>query len=348
MTALPQALVRAVAAGLALSSLVTGCTFGRTAAFTHTDMSDASAPYQLIQEPDAGYRPINNLIGSATRSVRMTMYALTDPDAVAALIDAHQRAVDVKVILDAAFHGQATNTRAYEQLRAARVDVKWAPNDVIYHQKTILIDDRAAAVGTGNLTHRYYATSRDAYVITTNPDDVAAIAATFDTDFTALPAGRPPAATPTPRLVWSPDARAVFLQRIDAAARALEITSEELTDHAVVVAIDKAARRGVACRIVLTDRPASARAIDEVSAAGCSVHLLPADPSALYMHEKIVLVDGTFLIIGSQNLTTTSLIENRELSLQLDTASAPDVIAAVAATFDKDYRQALPTQRSTR
>ncbi|PBA42250.1 phospholipase D-like domain-containing protein [Mycobacterium avium] len=348
MTTLTRALVRAVAASLAVSSLATGCAFGRTVALTRTDHSDASAPYQLIQEPDAGYRPLIDLIRGATRSVRMTMYELTDPNAVDALIDAHRRAVDVKVILDAAFHGQATNTAAYEQLRAAGVAVKWAPEDVLYHQKTITVDDRAAAVGTGNLTHRYYATSRDAYVITTNPDDVTAIAATFDTDFTTPPAGRPPAAAPAPHLVWSPDARATFLQRIDAAVHRLEITSEEFKDRAAVAAIDKAARRGVACRIVLTDNPAWARAIDEVSAAGCSVHLLPADPSALYMHEKIVLVDGTFLIIGSHNLTTTSLIENRELSLQLDTASAPDVIAAVAATFDKDYRQALPAQSSTR
>jgi cardiolipin synthase len=348
MTTLSRALVRAAAAGLAVSSLVGGCTFGRTLAVTGAHTPNASAPYQLIQEPDAGYQPIIDLIGSATHSVRMTMYELTDPDAVAALIDAHQRSIDVKVILDAAFHGQRTNTGAYKQLRDAGVAVKWAPNDVIYHQKTITVDDRAAAVGTGNLTHHYYATSRDAYVITTNHGDVAAITATFDTDFTAPPAGRPPAATPSPRLVWSPDAREVFLQRIDSAARTLEITSEELKDRAAVGAIDKAARRGVACRIVLTDKPAAPRAISEVSAAGCSVHLLPADPSALYMHEKIVLVDGMFLIIGSQNLTATSLIENRELSLQLDTVVAPDVIAAVSATFDKDYRQARPAQSSTR
>ena len=171
------------------------------------------------------------------------MYELTDPDAVAALIDAPRRSVDVKVILDAAFHGQAINTGALRAVARRRGGRQMGPSDVIYHQKTITVDDRAAAVGTGNLTHRYYATSRDAYVITTNPADVAAITATFDTDFTAPPSGRPPAATPSPRLVWSPDARAVFLQRIDSAVRTLEITSEELNDRAAVVAIDKAARR---------------------------------------------------------------------------------------------------------
>ena len=47
------------------------------------------------------------------------------------------------------------------------------------------------------------------------------------------------------------------------------------------------------------------------------------------MHEKILLTDNAALIIGSQNLSTASLLENRELSLALDTSIAPTVIAAV-------------------
>jgi hypothetical protein len=38
--------------------------------------------------PNAGYSAIVGLITGATRSVRMTMYELTDPAAVNALIDA--------------------------------------------------------------------------------------------------------------------------------------------------------------------------------------------------------------------------------------------------------------------
>jgi HKD family nuclease len=45
-------------------------------------------------------------------------------------------------------------------------------------------------------------------------------------------------------------------------------------------------------------------------------------------------------VIGSQNLSTTSLLENRELSLALDTTTAPDLVAAVGATFDADYAAA--------
>ena len=88
---------------------------------------------------------------------------------------------------------------------------------------------------------------------------------------------------------------------------------------------------------------------DEVSASGCSVHLFPADSSAgaLYMHQKVLLADHTSLIIGSHNLTTASLLHNRELSLELDAGNAPDVIAAVSATFDRDYQAAQPALSKT-
>lgn len=100
------------------------------------------------------------------------------------------------------------------------------------------------------------------------------------------------------------------------------------------------AERGVQCRIVLTENPAWSKAIAQVSAAGCSVHLFPDTETGLYIHEKTLLTDNTALIIGSQNLSTTSLVENRELSLTLDTAIAPELIAAVESTFDADYAAA--------
>ena len=162
----------------------------------------ADANYQLIQEPDAGYSPIIGLISSAARSVRVTIYELTDPAAVSALIEARRRGVDTKVILDAAFHGHDTNAETFQELSGAGVSVKWAPNGVIYHQKSITVDDTTAAVGTGNLTPQYYSTSRDAWVLDTNPTDVAAIAATFDTDYTTAPSGRAPAANLSIAVWW--------------------------------------------------------------------------------------------------------------------------------------------------
>jgi cardiolipin synthase A/B len=117
---------------IALAVVCCGCVAFTTSTVPRAHAADAN--YRLIQEPDAGYSTIISLISGAARSVRITMYELTDPAAVTALVDAHNRGVDTKVILDAVFHGHKTNAEAFQELSGAGVDVKWAPNGVIYHQ----------------------------------------------------------------------------------------------------------------------------------------------------------------------------------------------------------------------
>jgi len=124
-----KALTVVAIATVALLARCCGCSVLATSAVPRAQAADAN--YQLIQEPDAGYSPIIGLISGAARSVRITMYELTDPAAVNALIDAHSRGVDTKVILDAAFHGHDTNAEAFQELSDAGVDVKWAPTGVI-------------------------------------------------------------------------------------------------------------------------------------------------------------------------------------------------------------------------
>ena len=75
----------------------------------------------MIQEPGAGYSPIVGLISVTVRSVRVTIYEPTDPATVNAVIDDHNRGVDTRVIIDAAFHGHDTNAVVFQQLSDAGV-----------------------------------------------------------------------------------------------------------------------------------------------------------------------------------------------------------------------------------
>lgn len=320
---------------LAAATTVTGCG-GLPAA--HTMPSDGH--YSLIQEPQATYAPITALIERAANSVRMEMYLLADPGIEQALADAHrQRGVATTVVLDRAFHGQRANQGAYDTLRAAGINVTWAPAGTIVHEKALVIDDKTAVVSTGNLDARYYATARDAAVVTTVPTQVAAIATTIDADY-APAAGQLSRAVDTAGLVWSPAGRAVFVRAVSDARRSVDITTEEFKDRAVAAAVSQAARRGVACRIVLNADAAATAAVSDVEHAGCAVHTVPTTTGALYLHEKALVTDGFSVLIGSHNLSTMSLTENRELSLHVDAGDAPNVVAAVRAQFDADFAAA--------
>lgn len=331
-----------VSAASAAMALLTGCSAPALPAGNPPTSNAGQRVYRLIQEPEAGYSAVLGIIGQARRTLRMTMYELADSTALSALVDAHRRGVDTKVILDAAYHGRQTNTAAYDQLKAAGVDVRWAPAATIFHQKTLTADDTESAIGTANLVAKDYSSSRDAWVLDTDRADITAITATFDADYSAATTARPAPGVSSPHLIWSPDARATFLRQLATAGHSIDLTTEELKDRAIVAALTKAAHRGVSCRIVLTANPATIRTVEELRAAGCEIHQFADDAKHLYIHEKMILIDRTVLIIGSQNLSTTSLLENRELSLLLTDQYAKPVIDAVAATFDNDYRQSMP------
>ncbi|HEX3830121.1 MAG TPA: phospholipase D-like domain-containing protein [Sporichthyaceae bacterium] len=127
---------------------------------------------------------------------------------------------------------------------------------------------------------------------------------------------------------------------MNSARRSVWFTSEDLADPAVTGALTAAAQRGVDCEIVMTDNPKWHPAYATLSAAGRQVATYPNKANSLYVHEKLVLDDaGTpdaTMLLGSQNATATSLTRNRELSVWLTAAQAPDILTAAAATFTAD------------
>jgi cardiolipin synthase A/B len=252
--------------------------------------------------------------------------------------------VAVRLLLDEDYSGGSVNKSAYDGLKAAGVPVRWALPSVIFHQKTITVDATTSLVGTANLTAQYYKTSRDAWIYDRDPQAVAAIEATFDSDWKGT-AG-PPAGVAGPALVWSPGAEATMVNALTAAQHSVSFESEELSDPAVIAALVTDAQRGVVCEVTMTDSSSWSSAFAAVTAAGCQVHTYPDTPTALYIHEKIVLTDAgqpdAGLLIGSQNASVSSLDYNRELSVQLTEALAGPVIDSVAQAFAKDFAGAPP------
>lgn len=338
---------RGVVVVLAALVVVAGCgSAGRVPAGPSSSSSSPVAPttedgtYRLIQEPQGGYESVSRSIASANTSVRLGVYELDDSSVESALVDAHARGVDVRVLLDAAFHGKKTNQAAFDALRAAGVGVVWAPANRIVHEKVLVVDS-SAIVSTANFQSKYYGTSRDALIEVRDRDEVSAIAATFDADYAAVGTGRLAQATEAGHLVWSPAARNVFIRTIEDARRALDLTTEEFKDHAVAQAITHAVGKGVQCRMVLNADQESSGAVKQVRDAGCAVRLIPKSSTGLYMHEKVLVVDGGLsCIIGSTNLSTMSLTQNRELSLRLDNTVAPKLIAVVEDQFNSDFNMA--------
>jgi phosphatidylserine/phosphatidylglycerophosphate/cardiolipin synthase-like enzyme len=259
------------------------------------------------------------------------MYELADPRAEALLIAAHRRGVAVRVLLDRAFTGGSVNQAAAARLTSAGVAVRWAPAAVIFHQKTLTVDGSTSAVLTGNLTSRYYPTTRDFVVVDHNSAAVAAIESTFADDWTAdavLP-GEAVAG-----LVWSPGAAPSIVGLISSAHRSLTVENEEMDSGAVESALAAAARRDVDVHVIMTANRSWDAALIALSDDGVHVATYPDSASALYIHAKAIVVDATTAYLGSQNFSSSSLDRNRELGLTTTDASVVDpVVATLAGDF---------------
>lgn len=295
-----------------------------------------ASTYTLVTEPDQGLDAIYNLISSAKSTLDLTMYELNDTQAEQLLAQAASAGVTVRVILDQNLE-KSSNTRAYNYLNSRGVEVHWAnPQYSATHQKTIAVDGVIAAIMTGNLTSEYYATDRDFALIENDPNDVAAIRATFEADF-GNSAVTPPDGDD---LVWSPtNSQSAILSVINSAQHSLLVENEEMSETNVVEALANAAARGVLVQVAMTNTADEySSEFDQLAAAGVQVATYASD-APLYIHAKVILADyggsGAQVFIGSENFSRASLTENRELGLIVsDGATMQSVQSSLAQDFN--------------
>ena len=332
---------RSTFAKTALSAaLAVACAFGAA-----LPAAAATGTQTLVIFPDQGFTSIYNLINSAQSTIDMTMYELQDTTAQNDLCNAAARGVTVRVILDVNDE-KSNNTAAYNQLNSCGVKVVWAYTKYeATHQKTITIDGATSsaqtAIMTANLTSRYYSTTRDFAVIETDKNDISAIEATFSKDYSHS------TVTPTDGddLVWSPtNSQASLLNIINNAQTSLLVENEEMSDSAIVDALENAAENGVSVTVVMTnDDNEYSSEFDDLTNAGVSISTYPDNSTALYIHAKAIVADygssAQSAFVGSENFSSASLTKNRELGL---TTTNSSIISQLESTMSSDYSGGTP------
>lgn len=291
----------------------------------------------VFVEPDAGAAPILHAIKGASESVWVEVYLLTDRDVVRALEDAAARGVDVRVMLEA--HpfggGDVAAQQTLDELNAAGVRARPAsPAYKLTHAKLMLVDHAAAYILTANLSRSglggsSVSANRDYGVVDRDATDVAAAAALFlaDWDRTAY-------TLTDSRLVVSPlNSRATFAALISNARSSLVVEDEEMYDSASEAALIAAAGRGVDVRVLLPPPGTSGgygTDAQRLVRGGVAVRYL----SAPYVHAKLVVSDGTLGFVGSENFSTASLDQNREVGLLLSDQQA---LATLTHVYAQDW-----------
>jgi phosphatidylserine/phosphatidylglycerophosphate/cardiolipin synthase-like enzyme len=113
----------------------------------------ASATIDVYYAPED--QPIDRVVGlyaHARKYIYVSVYGLTAPSVVKALVEAKRRGLDIRVITDRERLNDPKQQSAVSALRLAGVPIKINRHDGLMHLKQVVIDDVINASGSANHT----------------------------------------------------------------------------------------------------------------------------------------------------------------------------------------------------
>jgi cardiolipin synthase A/B len=296
----------------------------------------------LVVLPDDSARPMLDAINHASKSLRIKMFVFSDPAILQAVIAAHKRGVDTKVMLNPARRsGESENAESRKLLTSAGVNVLDSnPTFDLTHEKSMVVDDETAFVMSFNWEPKNLTETRDYAVVTRAQHEVAEIMECFDADWTRK------AFTPGDHshLIWCVgNGRQRIGQFIDEAKHTLFLQNERYQDQVIIERLVRAAERGVKVHVMarpahklkkekLEEGVGGLRILDDV---GVKVHKL----KGLKLHAKLLLSDGVRSIIGSINLAPGSFDSRRECAIEV---RDEDVVSRLHEVTHTDWKNSVP------
>ena len=292
---------------------------------------------RLIVQPDDGLAPVLDFINAAENSLLIKQFTFTEPNLIAAVIDRKKAGVDVRVMLNAQRSGgDRANDETYEQLQSAGIAVHWASSKFyVTHEKSIVVDEKAALVATFNLMEKYFTLTRDYGVITHNPHQVRQIVEVFNADWNHVDWDCPA----WENLLWSnSNSRYHMAQFIDQAEHRLDVQHPKFVDTVILERLAAAADRGVKVHVLcggkhgisewdVLDTFASLRTLRRF---GAKVH----KQKNLRVHAKLIIVDDIKALVGSMNIDRSAFDLRRELGIMTDDLP---IVGRLKQVFDADW-----------
>ena len=308
---------------------------------------------QFVSTPDQGHESLIEAFNQAQKSIQVGIFGISDPKIADALSAALKRGVRVTVICDKYCTNNPKRAEIYNRLKAEGVEIYTASAGFsISHWKMFVIDEKKAFVSTMTFIIRTQQ-MRDVGVFLTNPSVISEILAVFKADIEN--AKNQTAVTPElsqPNLVWSPNnSEEKLSQLILSAQKSVEIWIENMGQQTIQAALKTVAARGVKVRLLTSEcgmgMPSEMAFVNlkELKDANIDVHVMPfpATTDIPYIHAKTIGVDRKTQFLGSENFSTNSILNARELGIIFQNEA---IEAQMNSLFEKDWNHSNPLPAS--
>lgn len=268
-------------------------------------------------------------IDAAKSRVYLEAYIFTERDMRDAIIRAHKRWVDVKVLLENnPYKAPYLNDSHYWDLEDAWVHVAWSDplNYSLNHSKLLIIDE-SAYVSTGNFSYSLFKYNTDFLVQITDTSLLETLSQVFISDFSHKNIG-----AHHDNLVLSPDySRSKITSLIRSSQETIDfyfpyISDEEFQKELFLLADSWIVIRWIVDTTFYKENPNVIRLYKEKW-----IELREINKGKL--HAKTIIVDKEKAYIWSINFSTYSFDENREIWVIL---RDQNVIMKLLKTFNSD------------
>ena len=251
-------------------------------------------------------------IESAESEILLAIYAVTNDRLRDALIQAHERGVDVQIVTDDGEYEDEDMKRLRQSgIVVHHDDDRYA----LMHDKFLVIDDRVVWSGSCNYTYyAFYRNNENLVKITSQK-----IAAVYKVEFEELLQRRyieNPFISETIEIYFSPEDnfKQRLLQLIAGAKERIDFLAFAFTDEAIAKALIAKKEAGVSVRGVIDEKQNSYQKYSEyayLKSQGIEVYL---DANPFTLHDKVMIIDDT-VVTGSYNFTQKANDTNNENSI---------------------------------
>lgn len=279
------------------------------------------------------------LIDSAASSVQCAVYDLDLTNVVDALVRAHQRDVQVRVIVD------TDNLELSEltPLRQAGVPLVGDGREAIMHHKFVVIDRQRVWTGSYNFTRNGTTLNDNNALLLAAPRLAVNYSIEFDEMWDGQFGPGSPATTIWPnvqfddvrvRTFFAPEDRVMdtVVRTVRQAESRIDLMAFSFTHPELAEAIAERAAAGVVVRCLFDPGQAENAYSQDKRLAGAGIVVRLSANRRGAMHHKVILIDGRTTVTGSFNFSRNADTTNDENLLIIDSP-------ALTAIFAEEFRR---------
>jgi phosphatidylserine/phosphatidylglycerophosphate/cardiolipin synthase-like enzyme len=273
-------------------------------------------------------------IDSATLSIDMAMYLLTNRYITKALIDAHNRGVKVRVVTD----DKKSNSKRYRELKRAGIVVQDdGDSRALMHNKILIIDHQITWISSGNYTVYAFYRNHDNFLRI----DKREISKYYRDKFSRLYSGDgepvKPYLSKNLEIYFAPDMdiQKRLLARINHAKDSIYFLAYAFTNQQISKALVAAHNRGVDVKGVFDKAQNNYQKYSQyryLKSKGIPVKL---DKNRYKLHHKVMIIDSKTVVVGSYNFTHRANNANAENVIIIKDS---DIASQYIGEFEKIYR----------